>query len=145
MALLPPCVPVGSPCLAHWLCPALEPPGPVTPTSLSLQGESFSGFTQSLCLLNSIWENAQTKVEWGKGLEFVKGQNLLRGIMYSVYFFHVLIKYFSVSQETDYQGISLHTKAALKDTPRHWQGQMPRSCSLERRGVRKHVHPVCSQ
>lgn len=30
VALLPPCVPVGSPCLAHWLCPASESPGGVT-------------------------------------------------------------------------------------------------------------------
>lgn len=49
------------------------------------------------------------------------------------------MKYFPVSQETDYQDISLRTKAALKGISRHWQGQMSRPCSLENRGVCKHL------
>lgn len=88
------------------------------------------------------WQGS--KVAWGKGLRFVKGQRVFRGMMYSVYIFRFC---WNVSQYLR----SLIARVFPCKQRQHWRAcpdtgkDKCQGHALLWGGVCKHTHPVCSQ
>lgn len=88
------------------------------------------------------WQGS--KVAWGKGLRFVEGQKVFRGMMYSVYIFWFS---WNISQYL----WSLIARVFPCKQRQHWRAcpdtgkDKHKGHALLQEGMCKHTHPACSQ